>query len=390
MDKFITITKKNNCDTNLARFYGNQEAVKKIQDVIFNNGIACLHGDSGTGKTFLVNDILLKNQNVFEINGENIKSKAHTVELLARLKFSSVHVIIDDVDTDTHGFREITDRIANNEKLSRGAIIILSRIPLNITNCENVELLALSVNDMVAFGKNRFSYMNIRDLVELAKKARGNIRNFEMSLIFSHDKDTFKTPKNMIYDMTCKNSKYPENPSAYIGKTIYEHGYSWGIIHENYLNASALTDTIYPNIADCMSMADTIDTVMYEGNWDFTWLFSLYGIVIPAIKIKHTLDRDTMRPGSAWTKYGNYKMRNSKYRSIHDRNAKFKLDLDSLKLIHEYCIKNDDDVIDRLLHYNLTSADMDTINHLSLINKLKPKALNILKKKLKSHEKESQ
>ena len=151
MNKFITITKKNNCDTNLAQFYGNRDAVKKIQEIIFNNKIACLHGDSGTGKTFLVNDILLKNQNVFEINGENIKSKAHTVELLARLKFSSVHVIIDDIDVDTHGFREITDRISNNEKLSHGAIIILSRVPLSIPNCENVELLALSVNDMVAY-----------------------------------------------------------------------------------------------------------------------------------------------------------------------------------------------------------------------------------------------
>ena len=223
MDKFVTITKKNNCDTNLAQFYGNQETVKKIQEIIFNNRIVCLYGNSGTGKTFLVNDILLKNQNVFEINGENIKSKAHTVELLARLKFSSAHLIIDDVDTDTYGFREISDRISNNEKLSHGSIIIISRVPLSITNCENIELLALSVNDMVAFGKNRYPYMNLLELVELAKKARGNIRNFTMSLVFSHDKDTFKTPKNMVYDMTCKNSKYPENPSAYIGKTIYEH-----------------------------------------------------------------------------------------------------------------------------------------------------------------------
>lgn len=387
MDKFVTITKKNNCDTNLAQFYGNRDAVSKIQDVIFNNGIACLHGDSGTGKTFLVNDILLKNQNIFEINGENIKSKAHTVELLSRLKFSSAHVVIDDVDTDTYGFREISDRLNSGEKLSRGAIIILSRVPLSISNCENIELTALSVNDMVSFGKARYPYMNLRELVELAKKARGNIRNFLTSLIFSHDKDTFKTPKNMVYDMTCKNSKYPENPSAYIGRSIDEHGYSWGIIHENYINADV--DSSYSDIAECMSLADVIDTVMYEGNWDFTWVFSLYGIVVPAISVAHTLERETMRPGSAWTKYGNFKMRHSKYKFIHDRNARFKLDLDSIKLIHEYCIKNDPDIIERLLHYNLTSADMDTINHLSLINKLKPKVLNTIKKKLKSHEKEN-
>ena len=386
MDKFIitTLPKKNN----LAQFYGKHETVEKIQNVISNNGTVCLYGDSGTGKTFLVTNILLKNHNVFEINGENIKSKAHTIELLDRLKFSSAHVVIDDVEQDTYGFREISDRLNNNKKLSRGALIILSRVPIDISNCDNVELQSLSINDMVAFGKNRYPHMQLMELVNLAKKARGNIRNFITSTVFLHEKkDIFKSPKNMVYDMTCKNSKYTENPSAYIGRSFDEHGYSWGIIHENYTDADI--GNIYADIADCMSLADVIDTVMYDGNWDFTWFFSLYGIVIPAIGVAHSLERESMRPGSAWTKYSNFKMRNSKYRTIYDRNASFKLDVDSLKLIHQYCIIDEMGATDRLIHYNLTSADIDTINHLSLINKLKPKVLGIIKKKLKSNEKES-
>jgi hypothetical protein len=182
--------------------------------------------------------------------------------------------------------------------------------------------------------------------------------------------------------MLCRAPKYPEHASNYIGKSIEDHGYSWGIIHENYPDAVDI-DTSYVDIAEWMSVADMIDTVMYDGNWDFTPIFSLYGIVMPALKINHSLERDAMRPGSAWTKYGNYKMRYSRYKSIYIRNSRFKMDLDAIKLVHSYCVRDGIGAVPLLENCKITAADMDTINHLSLVTKLKPKALGVIKKKLK-------
>ena len=385
MDRFITtIPSQNKKPVNIAQFYGNQDIVQTVHRIINTNGKLCLQGDSGTGKTFLVLDILLKNNtNVFEITCDHIRSKSHIVDVLDRLRFSSCHVVIDDIDVDTYGFREIADRLGQGLSLSRGSLIILTRTDIKIQGCEAAELAKLSVNELVNFGRIRCPNRQLKDLVELAKKAMGNIRNFVSSLEFAEEeKDVFKTPKNLVYDMLCRAPKYPEHASNYIGKSIEDHGYSWGIIHENYPDAVDI-DTSYVDIAEWMSVADMIDTVMYDGNWDFTPIFSLYGIVMPALKINHSLERDAMRPGSAWTKYGNYKMRYSRYKSIYIRNSRFKMDLDAIKLVHSYCVRDGIGAVPLLENCKITAADMDTINHLSLVTKLKPKALGVIKKKLK-------
>ena len=383
MDRFITtIPGQNKHPVNIAQFYGNADIVQTVTRIINTNGKLCLHGDSGTGKTFLVLDILLKNnKNIFEITGDHISSKSHTVDILDKLRFSSCHVIIDDIDVETYGFREITDRLGQGLSLSGGCLIILTRTDIKIQGCESAELAKLSVNELVNFARTKFHTHQLKDLVELAKKSMGNIRNFISSLEFSEKKDTFKTPKNLVYDMVCRAPKYPEYASDYIGKSIDDHGYSWGIIHENY--PDALVDDSYADIAEWMSLADVVDTVMYDGKWDFTPIFSMYGIIMPALKINHTLERGDMRPGSAWTKYGNYKMRYSRYKSIYIRNSKFKMDLDAIKLVHAYCVRDGLGAVPLLINCKINSADIDTVNHLSLITKLKPKALSIIKKKLK-------
>ena len=386
MDRFITtIPGQNKQPVNIAQFHGNQEIVQTVNRIINTNGKLCLHGDSGTGKTFLVLDILLKNNtNVFEITGDHISSKAHTVDILDKLRFSSCHVVIDDIDVDTYGFREIADRLSQGLSLSRGCLIITTRTDIKIQGCESAELARLSVNDMVNFGRIRCPNRQLKDLVELAKKAMGNIRNFISSLEFANEeKDVFKSPKNLVYDMLCRAPKYPEHAGDYIGKSVEDHGYSWGIIHENYPDAPAVDTNEAADIAEWMSIADMIDTVMYDGKWDFTPIFSMYGIVMPALKIDHTLEREDMRPGSAWTKYGNYKMRYSRYKSIYTRNSRFKMDLDAIKLVHAYCVRDGLGAVPLLVDCKINSADMDTINHLSLVNKLKPKALGVIKKKLK-------
>jgi hypothetical protein len=383
MDRFITIKSAKNKNPQIyPQFYGNADAVQKLKDAVAANATVCLHGPSGSGKTFLVFDIVLKdtnNRNFFEITGEHIGSKHSATDLCDRLAQSYAHAVMDDVDTDTYGFREIVER---QGKLNRGAMIVIARHPVpSLKSCEYIELKPLNINELVEFGKTRFPSRPLAELVDLAKLARGNIRNFVSSFAIRDKKDNFKPQMTFVHDLVCEKHLRSENPSDYIGKRIEDHGYSWGIIHENYVDSSAVEDT-YHRIAEWMSMADVVDTAIYDGNWEMSELFSLYGIVMPALLLDHTLADASMRPGSSWTKYNNFKMRVAKYRSICGRNAHVKLDLDTLQLLHTYCVKSADEAVPILTKYKIDTDDMNIINHLSIITKLKPRALAVIKKKL--------
>jgi hypothetical protein len=156
-----------------------------------------------------------------------------------------------------------------------------------------------------------------------------------------------------------------------------EHGYSWGIIHENYLDAPGVS---IEKIADMMSIADLKDEEMYNG-YSSGNIFSLFGIVMPAIDIAHSLDKSTMRPGSAWTKFNNYKMRFRRYNDLKIRSG---IDVDKLMVLSLHCKSNPNDAVAMLRHYGIESADVDMMNHISLINKIKPRVLQNIKNKLKS------
>jgi hypothetical protein len=53
------------------------------------------------------------------------------------------------------------------------------------------------------------------------------------------------------------------------------------------------------------------------------------------------------------------------------------------QVLNAYCLKNDPKVVDRFRAYGLQSGDLDVMNHLMLINKMKPRMLTAYKKKLK-------
>jgi hypothetical protein len=165
----------------------------------------------------------------------------------------------------------------------------------------------------------------------------------------------------------------------YFGKTIHEHGYTWDIVHENYTD-SENADLVF--VTECMSQADVLDTEIYKGNWDLIPFFSSISTVAPALQINHSLDRSKIRSGSAWTKFGNYKMRHMKYVSMSNR-CQYKVDVDSLMLLKLYCQCDREKALDICKEYKIGSSDMDVINHLALLNKLKPKELQSIKKSLK-------
>jgi len=128
-----------------------------------------------------------------------------------------------------------------------------------------------------------------------------------------------------------------------------------------------------------MSLADIMDLHIYNGNWDALPFFCTTSTIVPALDINHGLDRTALRPGSAWTKFGNHKMRANKLADIRNRTAHH-LDSEGLRLIMLKCKKEPDKVRDLFKVYGLVASDVDFINHLAMKDKLSLRENQALKK----------
>jgi hypothetical protein len=386
MDKFIRIKrqKKDGAGDAGRKFYANALVAEELAEAVLRQKVpaVCVHGGCGVGKSFIV-DAVLERANVFEVHSEYLRSRAATVDVLEKLRSSDAHVLFDDFDTDSIGFREVMDRVNAGGRLSRsGTAVFVSRTTTKFEKVPRVEVGRLSVNDLVRMGRERCPGKPLVAVTDAAKKSRGNVQNFLTYLEFSDRKDIFKTPKDFVHDLLCGDVRWPEDPRAHLCEPMAEHGYSWGIVHENYPDASTLTDPgACAEVADWMSYADVIDTRIYEGDWEMSKLFSMYGIVMPAIRIDHALEKAAMRPGSSWTKFSNYKMRMYRLRSMTNRRLPIKVDLDYVQTFQTYNLHRPS--TDLLRVYGLEGADLDVMNHLCLKTKLKPKQLTKLKKELK-------
>jgi hypothetical protein len=79
-------------------------------------------------------------------------------------------------------------------------------------------------------------------------------------------------------------------------------------------------------------------------------------------------------------------MRLSKIKNIQNKQKRIKIDVDLFFLIRNHILNDSEDEIIKIFkHYNFESQDLDILNHLYILNKIKPKVLNNLKKKLKNN-----
>ena len=88
----------------------------------------------------------------------------------------------------------------------------------------------------------------------------------------------------------------------------------WDIFQENYINSKGV------DVVACTSSfseADSYDSHIYRsGNWNLMPYFVLHALTIPKLSLGEPLEKDRIRPGSCWTKLGNYRMRKQKYEEI--------------------------------------------------------------------------
>ena len=336
---------------------GRDSFMKTIGQAIAAKKVVCVYGPCGVGKTHAIMKAL-ENESYIEFASTHAKQ-------LDVLSETSAHIIVDDIEPDTYMWTALTSR----GKLSRGSTIYITT---NIKGTEAFDCIymePLATEYQVKLARNKFPGVDPYDAI---KKARGNLKNVFSYLDGWDDKDVFMSPKDVIHDLLCKSDM---DISNYLGRVVEEHGYSCGVLHENYVDARNVDQAA---IAENLSIADVYDNYVYKGAWELLPHFCHHGIVSPALIINHSLTREVMRPGSSWTKFNNFKMRKNKLNAIMRRCRH--LSMDMIQLIHQKCAVDPKGAVDTLVHYNFKPPDIDVINHLGTTTKIKPKLIKKLKK----------
>jgi hypothetical protein len=324
----------------------------------------CVLGKTGIGKTWSVRTAF--GGNYVELTPDILKSKQGTIDMLERLASSDTPVVLDEFEAvcDLVGIREITG------PPSRGQFVIVSQIPIDSKFDFKIQTYMHPVPTPADL---RRIVPNASD--DLIEKSGGDIRYVLRGMTFkSDDPDAFMTTREFVASLVSKNSD--KSPLSYIGYSSHEPGNMVAIIQENYPDARGVN---IAEVANHISEAEMFETKMYEGDWHLMPYYTLAGCIAPAVAIGHRLNPDKIRPGSSWTKHQNICMRQKKLRAICDRVPEKHLDYDTLMLLRRMGEAGQYDI---LREYKLEPKDIDILNHLSPLNKLKPKTVQAMKKAL--------
>lgn len=339
MDKFVIIKSS----TENFHVRGRQDVVQALCSAVKCNTLVCVWGDPGVGKSYLVKKVL--SNTLYEIECHMLKT-----DFMSRCANMTSHVLIDDFDV--YDCKLIIDI---KKSICKGSTIIICNSPV-IDNSIHVPTFTEDDINVLWPGHPR-----------AARMCKGNLHNFKFYKQFSDIKDVFKTPKGIIKDLLSIKK------SSYICDSFEEHGHSLSIVHENYVDATLGMDDMC-EIIDSISLSDVFDIEIYKNCWDFIEYFQCIGIAKPCFLIDGTLCYNKIRPGSVWTKFNNFKMRQSKLK-------KFKMDVTTIVYIFKLlCMGN----TGLASSYNINSSDIDTINHLCLGSKLKSSGVQNLKKRVSS------
>lgn len=338
MDAFVTYTaqKKDRPPTL------HEKEIDKLRNFVNEGRNVFVCGATGTGKTFVV-DSVLNSSNCVEIQNDNVPKKLY--------RNAKTYTLIDGYDPS---MKHLIDEDAQRLVVTSTDVHMLPNFELIVMPCRSPDVISTLAPD---------SY-------QAAVRSRGNIRNFFDYLNNSDEKDIFKTSKDIVSDILC-------TPGIFnLSQTVHEHGHVCDIIHGNYLSVKSNAHT---EIIDSLSLADTYDTRMYKGDWEFMPYYIASGIAVPKFHITSHIEPETLKPGSSWTKYGNYKMRQQKLHTIQN-NHRTTLGIEELAVIRKYAAAGD---LGPAVAYGLQPEDFDVMNHLALCNKMKSSEIMRIKNMLR-------
>ena len=322
--------------------------------------VVCVLGRSGIGKTWAVHAAL---DPCIEITSDVLKSKQETVNFLDKIRGTDSAVILDEYEHlhELVGIREITAPPTN------GIFVIISQIPVKLAF------------DVVTYEFPVPSEEDIRRIVpganeDIIKKSKGDLRYVIRSLTFKGDApDEFRGAKEYINDLVSTQTTL--RPMDFLNHPAQEPGNISAILHENYIDSKKCD---HVKVIENMSASIIFENAVYEGKWEFFPYYIFTGCIIPAVEINHTL-KPPFRPGSVWTKTQSAAARKNKIHAMSTRTPGKRLCIDELILLREYAERGN---VDILKEYGFTTQDLDVLNHLSPIKKIKAKDLQNLKKKL--------
>jgi shikimate kinase len=339
----------------------HQNEISLLEKYIEEGHNVFLCGQIGCGKTFIA-ETVLNPCNTIELHSELFQKRSSFMDLIGN---TSANIFIDGYDASIHGHKQVVDRVSENKnRVTNGSVVVTST---SIHMVPNFKLILVPRRTPDAICSLACENPNAH---RAASECEGNIRNFFDYLDFSHIKDVFQTSKDVIIDIL--SHKGPFDTS----QTVHEHGHVCDVVHGNYLHSK---NSNVCAIISSLSESDVYDTQMYKGAWNCMPYYIAAGMAIPKLNMGDPVHVDAIQPGSLWTKYGNFKMRQNKLRAIQSRHAT-KLGIEELGLIRQYAMAGD---LNPLIEYKLEPLDFDVMNHLAVGNKLKPTDVTKVKKKLR-------
>ena len=357
MDSFIKVIKQKK-EPAVATIHTKQ--IELIRKYIQEGKNVFICGATGVGKTYVLQTVL-EGLNHVELQVEHLRTKS---PFLPFIKTSKKHLFIEDYDPV---FKPIIERVSDGDKLSRGVLLVTTTNMCMYPNFETVFIPRHKPEVLETLTDKRGD-----DVRDAAIRSKGNIRSFLSYLDGYDEMDDFKTPKEFIAEVLSGSGPLE------IHDSIAEHGHMWDIFQENYLDSKGV-DTV--KASQAFSEADTYDNNMYlTGNWHLMPYFVLNALTIPKSVLGEPLDKDKIRAGSCWTKFGNYKMRKQKYDGIR-KKSRMGLGIEELCLLKKYAENGD---LEPLLDYEISPQDFDVINHLAVGNGLKSRDVTRVKKALKN------
>lgn len=321
---------------------------KQTYDFLPKTGVINIYGPAGCGKTMFMSTI-----KHIDLDHDLLRTKEKTQVFMDMMKYAFIPLVFD------------------NYEISEGLIGIKDlkelRVPFYIisnTRIDNLDIITsyfefpkVPVED---FAKHLS--IPIENAKETLKKTNGNMIAAKLDIInFKSQRDQFLSSYEYVDELINSYSTV-----KFIDRYLSEHGNTLGIIHENYPGFIGDDLESLVNISHSLSDSVIIDEKIYsEISWDLMPFFNVSACIIPCCWIEP--QKQTLRPGSIWTKYSNMCMKKN-------RLKKLKIPLEYINLWVSRANSGEKIPFD--------SYDLDSINQLSL-SKIKPKILNTLKKCLK-------
>jgi len=353
MDTFVKIKTQKKIAPNTL----HQKEIDLLRTYVNEGKNVMICGACGAGKTFILNSVL-DESNSIEITPD--------LKFKEELKNSKMYTYLDDYRHEVIAQRQIVDQVSEGNSFTKGSFIVCSTSVYLISNFKLIIIPKRTPEQIASLRPGVYGAM------KAAERCKGNIHNFFHYIEFSDEKDEFVEPKEIAISLLCDRELVNSSDA------MCEHGHIWGIVHENYPESANVN---IHKISQALSDADLHDTSIYNGFWDSMLYFTNSIITTTSYYLGEKIDKNIIRPGSFWTKYGNYKMRSQKLANISRKTNG--MSHHELSLMREYAKHGN---MEMYTHYELTPQDFDVINHLCIGNKLKPREVSQIKKKIKDYQ----